>query len=98
MVTLSAVTLHNVLRTRNPTRYIPAASIDQENSDGTIRRGNWRDTPDNIAHLSTCPQRNATLAAKQNRIDLTEYFATVGAVPWQDRVLEVVRKRRKLGP
>lgn len=94
-VRLAAVTLHNIVRTRSPYRYIPAPSVDQDNSDGTIRPGNWRDIPDNFLHLSACPQRNASAAAKQHRRELTEYFATIGAVPWQDRVLQVVKRRRR---
>lgn len=73
---------------------MPPASVDQENFDGTVRSGSWRDVPDQFASLSPCPQRNATLAAKENRRKLTDYFCNAGAVPWQDRALEVVRRKR----
>lgn len=93
-VTMAAVTLDNLLRARNPLRYLPAVAVDQDNSDRTIRRGTWRDMPDQFLDLAPSTQRNATTAAKGVRRKLTDYFANVGAVPWQDRVLEVVKRRR----
>lgn len=75
---------------------MPAASVDQENSDGSVRRGNWRDDPDQLAPLSPCPQRNYTVVAKQHRRTLTEYFSNAGAVPWQDNMLAVTRKKRAM--
>lgn len=92
-VVMAAVTLHNILRSRNPRRYLPACDIDQENMDGTIRRGQWRQTTHNLADMDICKQRNPTVEAKKIRQHYTTYFANYDPVPWQDRVLEVGRRR-----
>lgn len=93
LVILAAVTIHNFLRARNPYRYIPAAAVDQDNSDGTIRRGDWRQVPQQMVQLDVCSSRNPTVAAKNVRQTFTHYFNTVGAVPWQGRVLQINRHR-----
>lgn len=90
---LAGVVLHNFLRARNPRRYIPADSIDQDNTDGTIRRGEWRQEPHRMLDLAPCNIRNPTRYAKQVRRTYTDYFNGPGAVPWQDRVLEISRRK-----
>lgn len=92
-VILAAVTLHNLLRTRNPRKYMPPTCIDQDNIDGTIRRGDWREVPNPLASLHVRVQRNQTVEAKEIRRLYTRYFAESDRLPWQDRVLEVARRR-----
>lgn len=94
-VVLAAVVLHNVLRAKNPRRYIPANAVDQENADGTIRRGDWREVWERMEGLGHGGQRNPTVEAKNVRVALTRYFGSVGAVRWQDRALQLARKRSR---
>lgn len=92
-VVMAAVTLHNILRSRNPRRYMPACDIDQENMDGTIRRGQWRQVEHNMSDMDVCKQRNPTVEAKNIRKYYTSYFANYDPVAWQDHVLQVTRRR-----
>lgn len=94
-VVMAAITLHNILRCRNPRRYIPACDVDQENMDGTVRRGQWRQNPKNMTDMDICKQRNPTVESKKIRQHYTTYFTHYDPVPWQDRVLQVTRPRNK---
>lgn len=94
VVVMAAITLHNILRSRNPRRYLPACSVDQENMDGTVRRGDWRQVQHNMADMDSCKQRNPTVESKKIWQHYTTYFAEYDPVPWQDRVLQVSRPRK----
>lgn len=92
-IVLAAVTLHNILRCKNGRRYIPNLSVDQENVDGTVRRGEWRQVGINLDRMASHPQRNALSQAKLTRQILTEYFMSTGAVHWQERAIQCSRRR-----
>lgn len=93
LVSFAALTLHNLLRAHNPQHYLPPSSLDQENTDGSIRPGSWREQNECMECMSACNIKNSTVGAKKVRQTLTEYFSTKGAVAWQDRALEIIRRR-----
>lgn len=92
-IILAAVILHNFLRSRNPMHYIPPNAVDTENGGGTLGPGDWRQHKDEMQRLSVCKAKNATKAAKEVRLALTGYFRNENAVPWQDDIVEVIRRR-----
>ena len=86
--------LHNLLRsdTIGRTLYSPPALVDREDIvAGCIERGQWRQEPAprgcvTLGRPGGNRHANDALALRDKWCD---YFSTVGAVPWQERMTTV---------
>lgn len=80
------LTLHNIMRSRQP---LEPGEVDQEDNDGNIVPGAWR------RHADLTDNRNIrgnqlTVVAKIQRNHLADYYNhPIGAVPWQDRAVQL---------
>lgn len=84
-VVMTCCYLHNLLIKQKS--YIQRGEVDiEDTATGNIEPGSWRDDSQ-ILELQRSRAGNATLMAKQVRDDFCEYFNTVGAVSWQDRMI-----------
>lgn len=86
LVVLSIVHLHNFLRRNSHARniYSPPGSLDCE-VDGNVISGSWRNEGNmtSLLSLTNIPQKS-TLAAKEIREELANYFMNEGRLAWQD--------------
>ena len=84
------ITLHNVMRNRYAQEQ--AGEMDREDGDGNVILGRWRNgrtLTSNRGLVGTRPQR----AAKEQRNYLMDYYnSPTGALPWQDRIVNVRRQ------
>jgi len=79
--------LHNLMRLRYPG--LQNADMDNEGPDNEFQGGAWRDLGV-MADMDDARRMGGnrdTQAAKMQRIYLKHYVNTVGAVPWQERLL-----------
>ena len=83
-VVLACCALHNFLRKKAPQNYTPLEQLDHEEPltrdmvDGLWVQGQ------NVINLARTSDRNPSQEAKAVRDKFTEYFNTIGRVPWQD--------------
>ncbi|KAM4049198.1 uncharacterized protein ACNLHF_007157 [Anomaloglossus baeobatrachus] len=88
-VVLACCILHNFLRKKDATSYMPSGYADADvTNSGDITLGTWRDDAVNLASLSV-PSHfgRRRLEAMENRDLYCTYFNTTGAVNWQaDRI------------
>lgn len=88
LVCMACVQLHNFLRRSKTSRqmYTPSGSLDHE-VDGQLLPGTWRQ---NYVNSSLIPfsktARKPSQEAKDVRKEFAQYFATNGAVEWQDYI------------
>lgn len=86
LLTLAACVLHNLLRLKVSSRYIPAGSLDREDKrTGEIRTGDWRDYRNGFVNFKKTPYKSANVAKEVQKRFCT-YFNTVGAVSWQNKM------------
>ena len=86
-VVLAACCLHNLLRRKCGSSYIPPGSVDLEDANQHLIPGDWRQHERLLRFIKT-RQRNASRFAKRIRSDLEEYFTSIpGSVPWQNRAI-----------
>ena len=82
----ATVALHNYLKTINGASYCPAGSVDQEEQDGLVIPGDWRDN--NQGSLTPLPPTNNgrySVQAVQIRDAYADYFLSPGGkLSWQD--------------
>ncbi|KAL8586901.1 hypothetical protein ACOMHN_051006 [Nucella lapillus] len=82
----AAVTLHNVLRVKEP---MPAHALDREDEDGTLHEGEWRQ----LVKWEDGPSNGLGRAGRTGmhiRDLLADYFGSPqGEVPWQWRMAGV---------
>lgn len=91
----TCIILHNFLRrfdheTAPAYRYIPDHSIDFEDNNGEVTPGTWRaeiaeDT--GLSNISRVGSNNYRKHAAKIRENFKTYFNTIGAVPWQTKVV-----------
>ena len=90
-VTKAAIALHNFLMKRKAIRnklYCPIGYVDQEDENGKIIAGNWRNTDNGLLPIQHQGTNNYTKTAKTVRNDFKTYFNSEnGAVSWQQTVL-----------
>lgn len=87
LVVMTCCILHNFLRRIGKQQYIPNFLLDSENSaNHTIIPGEWRKEEQPYAGLNF-QNHAANNASKDNRLKYTEYFNSLGAVEWQDRMI-----------
>lgn len=91
-IILACCCLHNMLRTEIVGRhmYTPSAFVDEEDElMYTIRPGEWRQEPTagmiNLGNQGGNRHANAALELRDKWCD---YFNGVGAVPWQERMID----------
>jgi len=84
---LASCTLHNFLVQKNKGNYLSAADME-DTTYGTIQPGIWR-CDKQLTEMQPFPGRNASQQAKCQRDLLAAYFASVGSVPWQHKMLTV---------
>jgi len=80
------LTLHNIIRDRIPLR---PGEVDQENEDGEIIPGSWRDGVELTDNRNLIGNRNKREAKAQRNYLCDYYNSRVGAVPWQDHIVQV---------
>ena len=80
---MASLALHNMLRTKSSESYTPVGFIDTETNDGIIE-GTWREgTAPNLAPLPDMRYGRTSLAGKDIKRKLCEYFNGPGQIPWQ---------------
>lgn len=93
-IILACCCLHNMLKTEVIGRhmYTPSTFLDEEDElMGTFQPGEWRQAPaSGIVNLANQGGNRHTNAALQLRDEWCEYFNTVGAVPWQQNMINNV--------
>eukprot|EP00794_Sanderia_malayensis_P002889 gene2889-biopygen2376 len=62
-VTLATIVLHNFLRSKSKDTYTGEGSLDVENEDGEIIRGDWRESSDNLSFAQTLPTTKSNKAS-----------------------------------
>lgn len=90
-IILACCCLHNLLRTEVVGRqmYTPPQFLDEEDElIGRFHSGEWRQEPAlGIINLNKQGGNRHANAALQLRDEWCDYFNGVGAVPWQERLL-----------
>ena len=82
-IVICACLLHNILCTHSSSSYSPQGFSDEVNVDGEINPGEWRNTGDPLVPLEPNKAKNAKMSAKKIRSIFSDYFQTIGSVPWQ---------------
>lgn len=86
-IVLALCAMHNWLITTNAASYAPAGTFDRENeADGTIIQGSWRNVVD-ARSAESLELRNPAHHAKQIREIYKNHFVTAGAVEWQEKMI-----------
>lgn len=86
---MCACVLHNFLSLRKPRQF--AAEVDTENPDThEVQPGTWRVELANntLTNLQALAGNTSSKAGKEQREYLTWYYNTIGAVPWQDKMVK----------
>lgn len=86
MIVLAACCLHNYLVDHSMSSYAPQALLDNEDENHNFNPGEWR-TEQELTALQASYQRNGSQKAKQQQDILKSFFATIGAVPWQENMI-----------
>lgn len=90
-VVLACCVMHNYLRTRNSSHYMPADLVDTEAVDShTVFPGTWREEDSPTASwlpMLNQGNRGHTTEAKFVRDTFRVYFNGVGQVPWQWKMI-----------
>ncbi len=86
---IASACLHNFLCARRSEAYMTPGVADWEDVDHRVNEGAWRrDGPGTMQCVSAERSRNPTLAAKQQRDLLKDYFVSpAGQVPWQEKYI-----------
>lgn len=83
----AAVVLHNMLRERCGSSYIPNGLVDLEDGSHEVVPGRWRQEGP-LDRMNALPPRNTAHQAKEVRNMLADHFVhPLGEVPWQYAML-----------
>ena len=86
-IVMATCILHNFLREKAQQDYTPPGSLDEEDDDGNVVPGTWRDEVP-LPSLPRDKRKNASEYAKNLRNSLADYFNTkCGSVPWQYNII-----------
>lgn len=85
-VVMACCILHNLLRNANAA--VPRGLVDEEDDAHNMVPGTFRGTGDLTSGASNSGGNTSAKDAKALRQYLKEYYNDVGAVDWQDRVLD----------
>jgi len=85
-ITKACIVLHNILRSKCP--QLQNRDLDQEDQNGNLIPGAWRDVG-HMAEMDAAGRASrATRDGKRQRVYLKNYFCSaVGSVPWQDAAI-----------
>lgn len=89
----ACVVLHNFVQVSeedipiSERRYCPTGMVDYVDKDGILHYGTWRDEGVSLTSVNRVGSNNPSRLVQQIRNKLAEYFVTIGAVPWQNRVI-----------
>ncbi|KAM7303909.1 uncharacterized protein ISCGN_013824 [Ixodes scapularis] len=92
-IVAACVILHNFLMKHSEVSersYVPPGSVDGEDWEGELVKGQWRSEEDEGSGLTDVPPRGTrcTDQAYNIREHLSMYFEMDGKVPWQDEYLD----------
>lgn len=91
IITLTSLTLHNLLCSKKSSRqiYCPKGLTDEEDAEtGELIPGSWRSSATQMSSLPIPPTgHNPSNKAKAVRDAFMEYFCNEGSVPWQSGTL-----------
>ena len=87
LVVQAAVVLHNYLLENSPRTYAPPGTVNQEDKDGNVAIGFWREENDpagTLFNISRQSSNHHSMSARDIRKEFCEYFLSQrGAVSWQ---------------
>ncbi|XP_072169416.1 putative nuclease HARBI1 [Diadema setosum] len=86
-IVMACVILHNILRQRIPGEQNQL--LDREDAQRNIIPGEWRQDTNMQDMEQRLVGNHTTRVAKLQRMYLKEYYDTVGAVGWQNRMVEL---------
>lgn len=87
-VICAACALHNFLRTKSSSAYMPRDTVDTEDFDmGRIIEGTWRDETNGLRSVLRVGPHQQTKKAKEKREAYKNYFVNEGAVDWQQHMI-----------
>lgn len=88
-ITLASACLHNFLCDRRSEAYMTPALADWEDAGHRVNEGAWRRNGQGAMQCMPAERsRNPSLAAKQQRDLLKDYFVSLaGQVPWQEKYI-----------
>jgi hypothetical protein len=87
-VVMASCTLHNFLRSRSDTLYMPQGSIDWEDKNHEVHEGEWREDFDLEPMDRAAVGKNATDYAKTMRDGLAQFYSSrYGRLSWQDEYI-----------
>lgn len=90
IIVMTAVALHNYLRTRCGDVYMPVGSIDHEDREHHVIAGQWREQPETLDPvLGHQMVRHRSADVKNLRDALSKWcLSKSGEVPWQYRIVQ----------
>lgn len=93
IIVLAACSLHNWLR-KTTNSYITERCVDYEDiQHSTINNGSWRDQlQTTLRNLSGTRNNRSSREAILIRNKYADLFITTEAVPWQDRVIDILNE------
>ena len=86
LVVLAACALHNLLRTKMPS-YTNSLLDTESEETHEVTPGVWRNDGE-MQGLDPLAGNTSLFCAKRQREELCDYFNGIGAVEWQDRMVE----------
>lgn len=87
-IVLTCCYLHNFLRRQNEETYFEGGFDVKETDPGAIEYADWHNDHGLTALQASCA-KNASKSAKTTREKYCNSFNTVGAVPWQNNILNI---------
>lgn len=87
-VICAACALHNFLRSKSTSTYMPRESVDAEDFVlGCIIEGSWRRETNGLQSVARVGSHQQTKKAKEKREAYKTYFVNEGAVEWQNKMI-----------
>lgn len=86
-IVLACCYLHNFLRQKNTQTFLQDSFDFEDTYSGQVRPGSWRNNNQQLVSLESCQQRNSTTTSKDIRNKYCEYFNNIGAVQWQNHII-----------
>ena len=87
-VICAACALHNVLRSKSASTYMPRDAVDAEDFDlRRIIEGGWRQETNGLQSVTRVGPHQQSKKAKDKRDAFKSYFANEGAVEWQNKMI-----------
>lgn len=84
-IVLACCYLHNFLKRRHLTTYLTAGLLDQEDGNGNIIAGSWRESPQ-LSGLDRSSVATQQKKLKDDKLEFAQYF-TENPLPWQHEVV-----------